>query len=139
MERGTGTAVLSQVDAVRRRIEGWRAMRASGSPMPEELWSAAVELAREHGVYVVARSLRVDYGALKRRVDGDGGARRDGMEGAVGGFVELRSSAFLGVPPAGGMEVELCGVDGARLVIRGAGREAVDVVGLAESFWRRGA
>ena len=31
-----------------RRVERWRRTREKRSPMPEELWGQAVELAREH-------------------------------------------------------------------------------------------
>jgi hypothetical protein len=34
------------------------------------VWQAAVELAREHGVYSVARHLRLDYTGLKERLGG---------------------------------------------------------------------
>jgi hypothetical protein len=34
------------------------------------VWQSAVELTRRHGIYVVARSLQLDYGTLKRQVNG---------------------------------------------------------------------
>jgi hypothetical protein len=34
------------------------------------VWQAAVELAREHGVYCVAHHLRLDYTGLKNRLGG---------------------------------------------------------------------
>ncbi len=36
--------------------------------LPESLWEAAVELARQHGVYSVAQPLRLDYMGLKKRL-----------------------------------------------------------------------
>jgi hypothetical protein len=69
--------------------------------MPPALWDAAVSLARTHGVYAIARVLRVSYGTLKQRV-------------------EQR--------PAG---------DGASLVIRLRDDEHLDVVSLADAFWKR--
>jgi hypothetical protein len=38
--------------------------------LPESLWDAAVELARQHGIYRVAHALRVDYVGLKKRLKG---------------------------------------------------------------------
>lgn len=41
-------------------------------PIPEPLWAAAVELAREHGILHTAKALRLEYGKLKRWVDAPG-------------------------------------------------------------------
>jgi hypothetical protein len=38
--------------------------------LPESLWQAAVDLARQHGVCPVAHPLRLDYVRLKKRLDG---------------------------------------------------------------------
>jgi hypothetical protein len=35
---------------VYRRFERWRSAHTARLPIPERLWAAAVELAREHGV-----------------------------------------------------------------------------------------
>src|SRR5439155_5077642 len=54
----------------RRRIARWRETRTHrGAPMPAALWAAAVALARQHGLYTTARTLRIDYGSLKKRLD----------------------------------------------------------------------
>ena len=60
------------------------------------MWQAAVELAREHGVYSVARHLRLDYAGLKTRLGGVSHRRRKARKPT---FVELIAppSAMLGV------------------------------------------
>jgi hypothetical protein len=50
------------------------------------MWQAAVELAREHGVYSVAHPLRLDYMGLKKRLGGVSHRRRKARKPA---FVEL--------------------------------------------------
>ena len=40
------------------------------SPLPEEFWTAAVELALRHGVYRTARALPIDYANLRKRLGG---------------------------------------------------------------------
>ena len=45
-----------------------RSTRPRGKRLPDSVWQAAVELAREHGVYSVARHLRLDYSGLKKRL-----------------------------------------------------------------------
>ncbi len=51
-----------------RRFQRWRSARTGRFPIPERLWAAATELAREHGVSPTANVLRLDYGRLKQRV-----------------------------------------------------------------------
>ena len=60
--------------------------------LPESLWEAAVELARQHGVYSVAQPLRLDYMGLKKRLGEPSGHRRRAARAA---FVELIT------PPSG--------------------------------------
>jgi hypothetical protein len=62
-------------------------------------------------------------------------ARRDG--GGPAGFVALDPVPLLRAASPDCRVVELAGVDGATLVIRLAGRERLDVLALADAFWRR--
>src|ERR1700692_1192053 len=63
-----------------------RSTRPRGKRLPDSVWQAAVELAREHGVYSVARHLRLDYTGLKKRLGGVSHRRRKARKPA---FVEL--------------------------------------------------
>jgi hypothetical protein len=63
-----------------------RSTRPRGRKLPDSVWQAAVELAREHGVYSVARHLRLDYTGLKKRLGGVSHRRRKARKSA---FVEL--------------------------------------------------
>ena len=51
---------------VYRRLERWRSQRTGRARIPESLWAAAGELAREHGVNQVSRVLRLEFNHLKR-------------------------------------------------------------------------
>lgn len=138
MGRVEGAALLGRVERVRRLIEEWRSAKGSGTPMGDELWEAAVALAREFGVYAVSRSLRVDYGSLKRRVERLGVSpvvESDGSDGPA--FVEVSGEQLLGAR-AEALEVELSRADGARAVLRLRGRETLDVVAFAAMFWGSG-
>ena len=53
---------------LQRQLEEHRRMRSRRAKLPESLWDAAAELAREHGVYTVAQALRLDYMGLKKRL-----------------------------------------------------------------------
>jgi len=50
------------------RFQEWRKEHAPRSRLPEFLWVAAVKLARQQGLFRTARTLRLDYASLKKRV-----------------------------------------------------------------------
>ena len=67
----------SGIEAVRTQFEDWRRGRARKSPIPDELWSAAIDAARKEGGNRTAQQLRLDAGKLKRLlVAADGRGRR---------------------------------------------------------------
>jgi hypothetical protein len=55
---------------LRHRLAEWRKDHTRRTPLPEDVWTAAVELARRHGIYRTARSLPIDYVNLRKRVNG---------------------------------------------------------------------
>ena len=57
------------LEQAKRQLAAWRAENSAPTPLPGEIWDTAVRLARRHGVGQVARALRLDHGALKRRVE----------------------------------------------------------------------
>jgi len=52
------------------RFGEWRKGHAPRSRLPEALWAAAVKVARQRGLFRTARTLRLDYARLKKRVQG---------------------------------------------------------------------
>ena len=52
-----------------RRFEQWRDSHKPRSRLPKHLWSLAAELAQEFGLSRTASILRLDYNALKTRVE----------------------------------------------------------------------
>ena len=71
---------------LQRQFEQFRSAQPGRTKLPESLWQAAVELARQHGVYPVAHPLRLDYTRLKERLGGSSTSRRNAAKPA---FVEL--------------------------------------------------
>jgi hypothetical protein len=53
---------------MRQRLEEWRSTNRPRSPLPEWVWQEAVKLAQRHGVNCTARTLRLDYMQLKKRL-----------------------------------------------------------------------
>jgi len=77
---------LPTVEEVGARLEEWRRNRQGRAAIPDELWSAAIEVARRDGVNRTATALRLDGGKLKRRmIAADGVAKRT----VAPSFVEL--------------------------------------------------
>ena len=58
------------IEQLQRQLDQFRSGHAHRSRLPESLWQSAVELARQHGLYAVARPLRLDYMQLKGRLGG---------------------------------------------------------------------
>src|ERR1700730_15364144 len=71
---------------LQRQLDQFRSTQPRRTKLPEPLWEAAVELARQHGVYSVAHPLRLDYMGLKKRLGGASTRRRKTIKPA---FVEL--------------------------------------------------
>jgi hypothetical protein len=71
---------------LQRQLDQFRSTQPRRTKLPESLWQAAVELARQHGVYSVAHPLRLDYMGLKKRLGGVPNPRRKATKPA---FVEL--------------------------------------------------
>jgi hypothetical protein len=63
------TAVIPEpIAQLQHQLNEFRSTQPGRRKLPESLWQAAVELAREHGVYSVAHPLRLDYMGLKKRL-----------------------------------------------------------------------
>ena len=86
---------LMTLDEARARFEEWRNNRSGKARIPDELWSAAVEVARKEGINRTARELHVAWDDLKRRVATTGEVRR--QQGSPA-FVELVAPQTQSVP-----------------------------------------
>ena len=124
--------------SLRRRFEAWRRTRKVRSRIPEPLWDSAVKLAKKHGLHRTAKALRVNYYALKERVEGEAAsAVRDMPEGDGAMFLELAA-----VPPASSIAAGSCEYtleledgDGSKMRVHLSGVAAPDLVALSRSFW----
>ncbi len=79
-------AIPEAIAQLQRQLEQFRNTHAPRTKLPQSIWQAAVELARQHGVNSVAHPLRLDYAGLRRRLGGTAGIRRTRAKPA---FVEL--------------------------------------------------
>ena len=115
------------LDEVRTRFENWRQNRQDKQRIPDELWSAAIEVARRDGVNPTAAALHLDGGKLKRRM-----VATDSVSGSAmpPTFVEL-------MPPTVDLRectIELEGRKG-KLRIHWKGATSADVAVLSRALW----
>ena len=80
------TPIPEPVAQLQRQLEQFRSSQPGRTKLPESLWQAAAELARQHGVHAVAHPLRLDYTRLKQRFGGSPIIQRKAAKPA---FVEL--------------------------------------------------
>jgi hypothetical protein len=152
--------------ALRDRVEAWRTEQGKRSVIPDELWDAAVEVAKgPDGVWLTQQLTRFQYDKLKTKVAEGPRARRGALAihekiaSVTANRVATRPNGrgragvvqANGPTPAGAGFIELSastlGASG-RTVIEFVGRHGdrmrveaaggVDLVGLARTFWRGG-
>ena len=126
------TEVAHLLARTQDELAEWR--RTHGGPgrrIPEELWAAAAEVAREQGVAPTARRLRLRAERLEQLVV----ALDDAERGRSFEFVEFQCEK-IGVP--GQTVLQLVGRDGEQLRIEVPGTRTVDLVSIARAFWSRG-
>jgi len=131
-----GSAASDVPDGMRGvygRFARWRESHTGRLPIPESLWTAAAEVAREHGVFRTAKVLRLEYGKLKRLAATSSPVSRKVARLAAppAAFVEL-----LG-PGAGGVSECLIELEGPRgkLRIQWRGATAADLAGFSRAWW----
>ena len=116
-----------------QRFRRWRESRKRGDHIPPALWEAAVGMAREHGVPRIANKLRLDYGGLKRRLEGAPGEAQAGAAGTE--FVELFAAP---ATTAAGMRecvIELENARGAKMRVELNGAGLAGLAHLCSAFW----
>lgn len=148
--------IPSDVTAVYSEITEWRSNRKKRTPVPSEIWSAATGLAQRYGVYRISQTLRLNYGALKRRVVdsmGEASPLTCGNAAAASRceFIELTGDGMMaGAQPhntaadpvsrGGGpfqMEIEVSDGAGSRMTVRMLDGSRVDLTDLVSTFWKR--
>lgn len=127
--RTTGT-LPAPLEATRRRFERWRRTRTGRSRIPDTLWTAAVQVAGHYGLHRTTQALRLDYYALKKRVE-DAAFDREPDREAAATFFELSTPVSSGVSE---YIVELEDPGGARMRLHLKGGAVPDVTALVRSF-----
>jgi hypothetical protein len=112
---------------LQQQLDQWRGAQKGRTKLPESFWQAAVDLAKQYGVFRTAQPLRLDYTRLKQRL--------------VGAAPQRKSPAFVEVvrPPA---EMEECVIEfesaqGAKMRVQWRSNTPPDWTNLLRA-WRDG-
>jgi hypothetical protein len=124
------------LEQLSERIETWRQKRKKRRPMPEHLWQAAASLSKKLSIQQVSKALRLNYGALKKRVHPD---EKDFCvsEQAPATFIELGLAQQ--PVPISECIVEMQDSCGAKMKMHFRGKTDLDILELGKAFWRKGA
>lgn len=117
-----------QLEQLRRGFDAWRKICKPRTPIPNRLWNSAVNVAMQCGLGRTAKALRLNYYALKKRIDAYGIS-----QASAPAFIELTAA------PAGSVQecsIELENQCGAKMRITIKGMNAVDLNALSSAFWR---
>jgi len=114
----------------RRDFESWRRRRPWGARIPERLWRSAVDLAGKHGVSKTALTLRLDYYALKKRLESESKAKC-GQERRGLGFVEMPLAGWASTPAC---VLEILDERGTRLRVEAQGLSPAELESLARAL-----
>jgi len=86
MPRRNSQKVPEAITQLQTRLDQWRSTQKGRTKLPESFWQAAVDLAKEYGLFRTADPLRLDYMRLKKRLESSTGTPGKQPRAA---FVEL--------------------------------------------------
>ena len=122
----------ARLEGLRRRFERWRRTHKARSRIPEPLWGSAVRMAGTYGLNRTAKTLRLDYYVLKKRVKQDEVAIADPLEKGAPTFLELVPSPSAGVCEC---TLDLENAGGAKMRVQLKSITMPDLAALSRSFW----
>jgi hypothetical protein len=128
MKPDNSSAIPIEMEQARQQLEAWRGTHRPRCRIPDSLWVRAAELASQHGLYLTARTLRLDYMGLKKRAQSASPERK---AAELPAFVELMATAAVLIPEC---VVELEGA-GRRMRIQMKGMATAELVGLSRMVW----
>ena len=118
---------LAQVEEQFRR---WRESRKAGGRIPPQLWAAAVEMARVHGLHRISKELRLDYSGLKRRLEVAGADVKSQAR-----FVEMFAAPASTAAGPHECVVELENARGAKMRVQLNGAGLAGLASMCSALW----
>ncbi len=122
------------LEEILKRFESWRKTRRSRTPIPEDLWQAAISLCENNSIYEISKALHLSYTKLKERVAASK-AFALSESPSHPGFVELDFGQAV-IPLEYVVEMEE--KNGAKMRVQIKGENGFDLLELIKAFWARG-
>lgn len=113
-----------------KTLDAWRTDPKKSKSIPSKVWEAAVGLAKETSVGLVARTLRLDHGKLKRLVEG----QSETKPAPVATFMKFQASQFTHPNNTVSCALEVESVSGSVLRARLDGVAPADLGSVFRSF-----
>ena len=131
MKNPSKSNLPSKLARGRRCFEQWRSTHKPYTRLSDHLWDLAAKLACEFGLNRTARTLRLDYNCLKKRIDLP--TLNDSSEA-------MPTPQFLELLPSGTNSTVECTIEcedakGASIRIHLKGRELPDLAALSSGLW----
>lgn len=124
MEESKKSFTLEEVEGL---FKAWRKKKKHRcSPIPTELWKAAISLTKEYSIFTITSYLRLDFKEFKRRIRDN----KDLEEGCTPlNFIELNTM------PTTAVTVQIERPDGARIMLSIKDKDGLDIIELGRAFW----
>lgn len=124
------SAALAPILRLEKAFASWRESRVAGARIPKSLWDRAVKLARKHGVGRIATALKLDYYALKKRME-----RVDDSSGVISPATFVELSPHASAAGASECTIDLQDGGGASMRLHIKGADLPDILELTHRFW----
>lgn len=120
------------LNQVATRIEAWRNGPKKSNRIPEDIWQAAVKLSKQYSINQVAKTLRLGYSDLKKRVKSHPEKNMPA--------VKVQSTQFIEMGLEKPSSMQQCTIimednNGARMQIHLNGKTDLDLYELTRAFW----
>ncbi|MDZ7762479.1 MAG: hypothetical protein U5L00_19805 [Desulfovermiculus sp.] len=133
MRQQSAPATRPSLEEVKRQFDHWRETRLKRSPIPNDLWASAVSLAKKYSICTIAKTLRLNYSHLKRRVQAEQ-AQAPSQSGPS--FIEFEFTSSL---PLTEYHLETEDRHGSKLKMQLKGPGIPDPLDILCTFWSKGA
>ena len=140
MSSAQTTNIPEDLEQLRRRFEEFRNGQSGRSRLPEELWGAAAELAKHYGTHQTARALRLEYMALRKRVENQGtpkAKRKTAARRKVAAPPSFMEFVAPGAKPVTSCVVEVESKEGAKLRLELKSVATTELADLIRAFANR--
>ena len=130
--QASGSATEQELNAAKVKFCDWRRLKKYPSePIPEELWQIAEDLSQKHTINKVAKTLRLGYADLKKRV------QKDLVPSTTHHipFIELSNQHSFTQSEC---IIEMEDRSGAKMKMHFRGKTDLDLLEMGKAFWRKG-